>query len=228
MGGGRPRAKLFLDALVAARGTAIDAGNPATVAYVETLAIARALAAAWGTNQRLANQWDARRMTSMLSRWERIFAIRRDPDDSDVVRRRRVELAQARVGRAAILTTIRAELVGALGEFFVAVEFLSVANAVITVPDGSYPFGVVVPTMPWSSTVSQILIRVQNPGTAEHEFYEAIGLISDLIEPLIPAWATWLWYRAPQFGAPFDVPGGPSAGGFYLDERNLNESVFRV
>ena len=36
------------------------------------------------------------------------------------------------------------------------------------------------------------------------------------------------WYRAPELGTPITVSGGPSAAGFYLDERNLNESVFDV
>ena len=227
MGGGTPRTKRILESLIAARGTAIAVGDRTSVAYVETLAVARALAAAWSTNQRLANQWDARRMTSLLERWESIFAIRSHPDASDASRRHLIELAQARVGRAALLTTISAELTDALGAKFVAVEFISVANAIITAPDGTYPYGIVVADMPWSSTVSQILIRVQATAD-ETDFYDSVGLIADRLDSLIPAWANWTWYRAPEFGAPSDVVGGPGAGGFYLDERNLNESVFRV
>lgn len=228
MGGGKPRVKLIFDALAAARGTAINASDPTTIAYVETLAVARAIAAAWGTNERLSYQWDPWRMSpAMLARWERIFALQVSPNDDISVRRARLARAQTRVGRGALLTTIQNELSDALGAVLVGVEFVTPTNAVVTVPDPGYPFGVVVPGAPWSSSAAKILVRVQAPaGYSEADFYNAVGLISERLEPLIPAWSTWDWYRAPQVGAPITVAGGPSAAGFYLDERNLNESVF--
>ncbi len=230
MGGGKPRVRLILEALAGARGTAIDAANPTTTAYVETLAVARAISAAWDTNERLAYQWDARRMSpAMLNRWEVIFALPVGVNDDLATRRGRLARAQARVGRGALLTTIQNELADALGPVFVAVEFISPSNAVITVPAGGYPFGIVVAGAPWSSTAARILIRVQAPpGYSEADFYAAIGLIGARLEPLIPAWSVWDWYRAPEFGAAINVAGGPSAAGLYLDERNLDESVFDV
>ncbi len=228
MGGGKPRVRLILEALAGARGTAIDAARSTTTAYVETLAVARAVSAAWDTNKRLAYQWDASRMSpAMLKRWEAIFALRVGVDDDLATRRGRLARAQARVGRGALLTTIQSELTDALGDIFVAVEFISPANAVITVPDVGYPFGIVVAGAPWSSSAAKILLRVQAPqGYSEADFYAAVGLIGARVEPLMPAWSVWDWYRAPEFGAPINVVGGPSAAGFYLDERNLNESVF--
>lgn len=228
MGGGTPRAKLIFDALVAARGTAIAAGDPNTTAYVETLAIARAISSAWGTNERLSNQWDARRMTSMISRWEVIFNLRSHPDDRAETRRHQIELAQARVGRGALLTTITAELSDAVGDKFVGVEFISVPNAVLTMPSAAYlfPGGLVIPGAPWSSSVAHLLVQLTATGT-ESDFYDAIGIVADRLEPLLPAWTTWDWYRAPAGGVPLIVNGGPQAGGFYLDdEHNLDNNVF--
>jgi len=227
MGGGKSRVKLIFDSLVAARGTAINAGDSTTVAYVETMAVARAIAAAWNTNQRLANQWDARRMSpAMLVRWERIFALTPDVADSLVIRRARVAQAQARVGTAALYTVILSELTEVLGSVLVAIEFISPTVAHVNAPAGA-PFGAVNPHVPWSSTVAHILVRVQVPtGYADRDFYDAVSLIAGRLEPLLPAWATWNWYRAPETGAPIVVSGGPSAGGFYLDERNLDSSVF--
>lgn len=228
MGGGTPRVRLIFQALAAARGTALNASDPSTAASVETLAVARQISAAWDTNDRLALQWDARRMSpAMLTRWEKIYAITPDPADDLVTRRARLAKAQARVGRAAILTALSADLQEALGAVFIALEFISPDNAVITVPDVSYPFGLVVPGSPWSSTASSILVRVEQPaGYSAGDFYEAVGRIANVLEPAIPSWVTWHWYRAPEFGAPINVVGGPSAAGFYLDERNLNNSVF--
>ncbi len=230
MGGGKSRVKLIFDALASARGTSIDATNPETIAYVETLAVARAIAGVWNTNQRLSFQWDARRMSpAMLERWETIYGISPGVDDELATRRGRVARAQARVGRGALYTAIYNELTDALGAFFVSIDFISPTNAVVTVPAGGYPFGTVVDGFPWLSTVAHILVRVVCPtGYSEHEFYEAVGLMAERLEPLLPAWTTWDWYRAPETGAPVAVVGGPSAGGFYLDERNLNESVFDV
>lgn len=229
MGGGRPRTKLIFDALASSRGTGIAATDPTTTAYVETLAVSRAIAAGWGTNQRLANQWDAARVTTFITRWESVFGITPTPGDSDVVRRARIATAQARVGQDSIHNVVQAELATALGSVLVAVEFISVANAVIHVPDGTYPFGTAGADAPWYSTVAHVLVRVTKPtGYRESDFYDAVAKIPEVLDGLLPAWVTVDWYRAPEIGAPIAVAGGPSAAGFYLDERNLNESVFDV
>jgi hypothetical protein len=229
MGGGTPIAKTIVDQLARARGTAVNASDPSTVAYLETLAIGRAIAAAWSTNERLANQWDALRMTDMLPRWEKIFRLRPRPTDTLVDRRQAVARAQARVGLETIHSTVTTALSTVLGPVFVAVEFLDSSLAIITVPDGTYPFGVVVDGVPWSSSVGTVLVRVERPnGYSEGDFYEAVGKISELLDDMLPADVDFLWYRAPETGASVNVPGGPSAAGFYLDERNLNESVFDV
>jgi hypothetical protein len=227
LGGGKPRAKVILDSLNRGRGTGLDVSQSSPV-YCDNLVAARAIAAAWGTNQRLANIWDSKRMTgSTISRWEKIRAVTPTPGDSDGVRRARLAAIEALAGlnptRAALTTLLSA----ALGSFFVALEYISVANAVINVPNGSYPFGTPNTAVPWSSTVANILVRLRKPvGATEGQFYAAAGLVGQTLDPVIPAWVTFTWYRAPTIGAPVNVTGGPSAGGFYLDEVNLDNEAF--
>ncbi len=78
-------------------------------------------------------------------------------------------------------------------------------------------------------TVAHILVRIQKPaGATEAMFYEAAGKVAPALDPLVPAWVTFDWYRAP-LSTPINVVGGPSAGGFYLDdEHNLDNNVFDV
>jgi hypothetical protein len=226
-GGGTPKAKTFLGAMNAARGTAYDTTTGSAV-YVENLAIARAIARAWETNERLGNLWDARRMgTDMVVRWERIYELTPTPSDTWTDRRNRIEVVQAAVGEASLTSRIATLLANALGPVFVAVEAIGVGVANIGVPDGTFPFGNVVPGYPWFSTVNHLLIRVTQPANYRaDQFYAAVGQVFDILDPMLPAHLTFDWYRAPEVGAPVSVPGGPSAAGFYLDERNLDESVF--
>jgi hypothetical protein len=229
-GGAKPKAKVFLDAMTAARGTAYDAATPTTAVYIENLAIARAIARAWDTNEGLGNIWNARRMgVEMLERWERIYALAVDPDDTLDLRRGRLEVLQLAIGQASIASQIATLLTNALGSVFVAVETIGVGVANIGVPDGSFPFGVVISGCPWFSTVNHLLIRVTQPtGYRDDQFYDAVARIFEIVDPMLPSHMTFDWYRAPQSGTPVVVAGGPSAAGFYLDERNLDESVFDV
>src|SRR5947207_12419692 len=71
-GGGRRRLEFILDALVAADlGEVGLDSTPGTISWIECLALARMLDAAWGTNVRGSNEFDMRRVQSMLSRWEK-------------------------------------------------------------------------------------------------------------------------------------------------------------
>jgi uncharacterized protein YmfQ (DUF2313 family) len=227
MGGGKPTAVLLAESLAAARGTALAASNPTTAVYVETVAIARAIAAAWATNERLGHQWDARRMTDMLPRWEKIYGLSPSPDDSLNARRLAVEKAQQRVGQAAIPANVQQALIDALGDVFVALEYLTPTAATIHVPDGTYPFGTVAAGFPWYSTVARVFVLVVQPDEQpDRDFYAAVGRVVEILDPLLPAYMTFDWYRAPQVGAPISILGGPTRAGFYLDERNVNESIF--
>lgn len=228
-GGGKPRAKIFRDAIATGRGTAYskDAG---TAVAVENLAIGRAIARAWDTNERLGNIGNAQRMgVEMLERWEAIYSLNVGPDDTLATRRARLEVLQAAIGQASLLSYLTTLLIAALGPVFVAVETIDPSIANIGVPDGTYPFGNVVPGYPWFSTVNHILIRVTQPvGYRDDQFHDAVAQVFEIVDPMLPSHMTFDWYRAPELGAPIAVAGGPSAAGFYLDERNLDESVFDV
>lgn len=231
-GGGRPRLRVVHDALNAARGSALDADNSSTVVWVENMAYARAITFdGYGQNDRLALQWDPYRMTAFLSRWERIFKIRPAPDATDRERRDALVRAFQRVLDA---DAIHDRLVNALrqevGDYFVDVEYISYANAVINVPDATYPWGTPNAAVPWSSTTAHYLILLEKPANAsEGDFYAAAGKVAPIADRIIPAWCTFDWYRAPAAGPAVSVSGGPSRGGFYLDdEHNLDNNVFDV
>lgn len=227
---GKPLLEVVHQSLNAARGAAFDTDSETSIAAVETMAWARALAYdGWELNARLGHQWDARRTTDMLPRWERIFKIRPRPDATDRERRNELVLRWERFGgvsNQARLTTVLSE---ALGDYFVAVEYISLAEAAVRVPDAAYPWGAVTPGYPWGSTVAHILVKLQKPsGATEAQFYEAAGKVVTLLDPIISAFVTVDWYRAP-LSTPVSVSGGPSAGGFYLDdEHNLDNNVFDV
>ena len=229
MGGGKPRLVYLLDSLNAQRGTAYDVTENSPI-YVENMAFARAFAELWSMNQRLANQWIPSRMTTCLSRWEAILGITPGASDTDTVRRERISTIFSRTGAIANRATLEVALSAALGSVFLAIEYISYANAVIHVPDGTYPWGTVATDIPWSSTVSHILIKTQKPsGYSEGEFYAAVGVIEEIMDAYVPSWVTWDWYRAPAAGVAVTVTGGPSAAGFYLDdEHNLDNAVFDV
>lgn len=221
------RIKSILDGLNRARGSAYDTTATSNV-YAENNATARVIADVFGVNQRLANQFDATRMTTNLSRWEKILNIIPAPTDSDTTRRARIASLFSRTGLSPFTSFLVPQLAALLGSVFVAVEFISYSNAVIHVPDGTYPWGTVAIGSPWSSTTAHLLVRVTSAGITEAAFQNSVGLIASLLDATLPAWATYDWYRAPQTGAPIAVTGGPSAAGFYLDERNLDNEVFDI
>ena len=207
------------------RGDAYDTSTTSNV-YAENGAIARVLNDIWSTNIRLSNQWDAARMTTNLPRWENILGIRPTPGDTDTTRRTRIAGLFARTGQSPFTSYLATQLAALLGPVFVAVEYISYANALITVPDGTYPWGTFVTGAPWSSTTAHILVRTQKPaGYRESDFRAAVGLIPPFMEASAPVWATFDWYRPGTVSV--NVVGGPSAGGFYLDDLpNLDYEVF--
>lgn len=231
-GGGRPRLRIIHDALNAARGTALDASNSSTVAWVENMALARAICFdGFGTNDRLSLQWDPDRMTDMLPRWEQILKLTPAPDADETTRRAEVRKRWERfIHAAALHSRVLTVLKEALGDVFVAVEYISYANANIHVPDASYPWGTVVTGILWTSTVAHVLVLLQRlPGYTDGDFYEQAAKVHLLLDGLLPAWCTVDWYHAPINSPAITVSGGPSRAGFYLDdEHNLDWSVFDV
>ena len=231
-GGGKPRLRVVHDSLNAARGSALDATNPDTVVWVENMAFARAIVLdGYGVNERLSLQWDPDRTTDMLARWEKIFRTTPSPSATAHERRQAIGRRLRRFVEAASLhSRLLRRLRDEVGEVFSAVEYISVDNAVIHVDGGGYPFGDIVDGAPWSSTVAHILVLLEKPeGYSEQDFYNAAGKVGPAIDGLIPAWATFDWYRRPASGAAVAVSGGPSQGGFYLDnDHNLDNNCFDV
>jgi len=230
-GGGKPHLQVIHEALNAQRGTAFDP-VALSVVSLENMAIARAICFdGWGTNQRLAQQWDPRRTTDMLPRWEKIFGIRPDPSASFADRREELTLRWQRFGALATHARIETELRERLGEYFVQVEYLSLGVASVYVPGAGYPWGTQLAGV-WSSTVAHILVLTQKPeGASEGQFYDAVAQVYPILDAIVPAWVTFDWYRTPVgvYGTPVDVPGGPSQAGFYLDQdHNLDNHVLDV
>ncbi len=235
-GGGRRRIKYILDSLNAQMGTGFDTSEMSTN-YLENLATARLLSAMWSTNQRLANQFDSRRMTTCLPRHEKILAIRPKRTDSNTVRRARIAELEAREGKACLFSVMVDTLTTKLGAYFVSLDTIGISIAVITVPDGTYPWGSVLAGAPWSSTIDHLLVRMQKPaGATEADFYGQAARVVAILGPILPAWVTVDWYRAPSgatngaiVAAPILVTDGPTGAGFYLDdEHNLDNNIFDV
>lgn len=226
LGGGRPRVQVVLDGLNADRGDAYNATDRTTTVYVENMAIARAISAAWGTNARLGAIWDANRMSEdILERWEHIFALAPSASDDETTRRDALATKLTAVGSPSIGGILTTALSAALGSAFVAVEHIDYSAASINVPDGTYPWGSV-GASPWSSTVAHILVRMQKPaGWTEGQFYAAAAKVGVVLDPALPAWTTFDFYRPGPISSA--VAGGPSAAGFYLDDAaNLDNEIF--
>lgn len=217
-------------ALNTARGSAYEPAVGSLV-WLENMAWARALTFdGWGLNQRAANQADPYRTTDMLQRWENIFGIRSTRTLTDAERRVALVRRWQRFGALASNSKLVTALQDELGEFFGAVEYISLSNAIVVSPDASYPWGVQVDGIPWMSTVAHILVLLVKPaGATEAEFYAAAGKVIPILDPLVPWYVTIDWYRESACHAGIAVPGGPSKAGFWLDcPHNLDNNVFDV
>lgn len=225
--GGKPLLQIVHESLNAQRGAAFDTENEKSIASVENMAYARAIVYdGWELNARLGHQWDARRTTDMLPRWERIFKINVAPGASERARRAVLLERWQRFGGVTNHARMTTALQRALGSYFVAVEYIDADHVVHYVPDNTYPWGTVVDGVPWGSTAARILVRLQKPpGATEAQFYEAAGKVVTTLDPIVSAFVTFDWYRAPEPGPPINE-GGLSAAGFYLDqEANLDNHV---
>lgn len=226
-GGGRPMLQVILDSINSSMGTGYIP-DPTSIVYVRNLALAKVILQAWSTNQRLANNGNPSTLTTLLTRWEHILALPVDPSLSDVARRARALELWSRNGQAFDTQYLTDKVSGLLGPVFVAIEFISYANAVVHSPDGTYPWGTQTAGYPWYSTVAHILIRTQKPtGWNEGQYRAAVGKANALLDAIVPAWVTWTAYHPPEGRSPTNTPGGPSAGGIFCDTPNtLDYCVF--
>lgn len=203
----------ILEGLNAAHGTAYDVSEGSNV-YVENAAYADAIVGIWETNQRIANEVDPLRMTSMLPRWERIMRI--VPADGVTTPARRREIAR-RWARNGVVTTdqnLFDEVRDVIGNVLVAIEYDSSGTAT-----SFWPSGTPSSTTPWYSTTSNARLHVEpTAGMTDPEFYIEVGKAIDVFDARLPAWATVMWWRN-------DLITG--VRGFYLDRAvNLDNCAF--
>lgn len=228
LGGGKPRYITILEGLVAsyeAKGYTVD---PDSILFARCVAAAREIEASWSTSARLGHSRDPWRMSlETLERWERMLKLPRRRTDTEAVRRARLANNFSLVGLPAITSLLQAQAALTVGTRLVALEYIPIALARVTVPSASYPIGIVVPRAPWSSTVCHVLFLCQKlAGDSESSFYEAMGQLTAAVDAILPAWMGFAWYREPV-STPIAVAGGPTKAGFYLDdEHNLDNNIF--
>jgi hypothetical protein len=226
-GGNTSPIKAILDSLNLQMGTGYNTDINSSV-YVQNYAIARAIWSAWALNNMLSLQGQPLKMTAFLNRVEKYLSLPMDPSLNDTQRRQRIQAVYAKRGQDVDQQFITDGLIAAMDGVFVQLEFISFANAVIHVPDGTYPWGTVADGFPWYSTVQHILILTQKPTNwSEGQYREAVGRGSQFIDPVLPADCTYTFYHAPEGRVAINTPGGPSMAGFYLDTPNsLDYNVF--
>lgn len=226
-GGGTPNLKRIVDSLNAQRGSAYDTDQTSNI-YAENMAFARAINCAWSDNARLANQWDANRMTDFLSRWEKIFGIYVLDGDSDVERRARIAVSFLRINQQPGYQAVYDIIYDLLGsDVFVGIVHTTSAAgvngpAVVWTPAGHNvgshdPDGIV----NWYSNIAHVLIQIQLPSyMPQYELDGKISKLGPVLDSFLPAWVTWDWFM--------NIHTSGTVKGFYLDETNLNVEVFDV
>lgn len=214
LGGGKSTAQAVYESLNIGLGTAFDTSDASTVT-AETSADARTIASLWSANARLANQWDPRRMTDMLARWEAIMGVR--PRSTDSANRRRARLTAKFLALGGdTFGTLDEICESILGDVFIQLERTALADSHSNWPGGSPPQ----PDM-WSSSVAHLLVRVVRPqdlgGLTLGEMFERLNELMATLHDYCASWMTIDW----GWNADNDTPG------FYLDEEmNLDGQTF--
>lgn len=230
-GGGVPTLQTILAAFNAARGDAIDTSEDGIV-YAENEAIARMILIAWEQNQRFANQFDPKRMTDFLPRWERIFFVTPLPEATETERRLVIAERFLRFGLIPDRQTLTDRATAAIPDFFVSYETIAIADArqwtLPGWPAGPPPamrlFHTVDSDPSWYSTTAHVLFQLSSPTTAtQGVFREEVGELHITLDAFLPAWVTWDWFTTD--------PSAPGVHGFYfhdtaVDFHNLDYEVF--
>lgn len=237
-GGGTPALRRIVESLGEARGTAYDSTQDSNV-YPENFAVARALAECWSNNQRMANQWDAQRMTEFIPRWEAILGLYPAAGETDDQRRARIQTHLLRFSETGVYQTVYDTLLAILGsDVFVGI----VHTTSDATPSGS-PLEANGPAQVWTpsdwsvgqhdatgavnfySNIAHILIEVTQPrGMTDGEFYDLVAKINPVLDNLLPAWVTWDWFRRAHNGQKgFYLDGDPVVTGTLV---NLDNEAF--
>jgi hypothetical protein len=214
-GGGKSNQQIIYESLNAGLGSGLDTSDASTVT-AETSADARAIAAVWSANARLQNQWDPRRMTDFLGRWETIFAIRPHRSDSDNARRYRLVPKFLALG-AELYATTDEICTAFLGAEYLGLEYTSLADS-----HSNWIGGTPSNLTRWDSTCAHILVRVTRYNLittmTQHEYFTKLSELWNFLRDLNSAWSEtdWAW----------DGVTGP---GFFFDEDwNFDGEAFDV
>lgn len=226
-GGGTPALKIILESINAQMGSGYNTDHTSIV-YVRNLALAKGVRSAWSLNRRLANQGFPMRLTTLLERTERMYGLPIDPSLNNNQRRQRIEDIENRRGESADFQFVNDGMDRIMGPVFGALEFITLADAVVHSPDGTYPWGTVVEGYPWYSTLDHLLVYTIKPsGWNEGQYRKVVGDANAFLDAVLPAWMTWTVYHVAEGHAGTSVNGAPSHGGFFLDTPNaLDYNVF--
>lgn len=218
----KPLLQIVFESLAAQRGSAYDQ-TVSSIVGIELMAQARAITFdGYGTNQRLANQFNPQKMTAdgLLPRWERIFNVPPLPGDTEPVRRSRVAAAFARVGMANVHQAIVDALTAVMPALFSGTILYQGPNTATSIWPGAANNTT---TVPWYSTIDHISIQLSVPaayqgvtGGVNALWWAAVGAGNNALDVLLPAWITWSFFILSSHGTAC----------FYLDEPDLDLSVF--
>lgn len=228
-GGGVPRLQRIVESLQVQRGP-LYSTNPKSAVGIENNAYARVIDRdVYGTNERLANQFDPRRTTAdgLMSRWERVFDLTPATGATEPARRAAIVAAWQRFilnndaqGLSDTITGVLGQP-SAPGSLLVTIGYVSPAAAISWWPINPNPFPDAYQPTPWYSTIAYIPIKVTQPAAMnDADFAAAMNEATTTLDGLLPSWVTFAWWTT-------DTTAG--ADGFYLDTpQNMWRDAFDV
>lgn len=153
---------------------------------LELVAVSRALTALWGACESLGNQFDPNRITSFLSRWEKILGIIPNPSLSQQERQNELAFRMRYRGNPTI-SSIHNFLSEILGEVFIEI-----------LPRDNTADGYTHSTNPWFSKISSLPIRIYQPaGMSDADFSRMRNTYKRYLSEFAPAYIT---YHTGRFG----------------------------
>ena len=225
-GGGRRNIEFILDHLLQSdvQEVGLDVTHGSCV-WVEEVATARAINSAQNTNERGANEFDPRRMQSMLPRWETIFGVVPPLNSTLPLRRKAITFKFNALGKSPTPGQIMDDLTYLAttsdGEstIFVGITNTSSATGPSYFPGSSFPNPYVIggatvvgSLVDWWSAVLNVCVNVVMPaGMSETVYNDLIGAMSSYLDGTLPAWCTFCFAQST---------------GFFLDQANLSVEAF--
>lgn len=194
------------------------ANESGKVNVADDLAAARLIAAADRFIDRRLNQIDPMKLsTEMVVRWETILAITPPYQATWYDRRRAIASRQLRntlIQRGDIDRLVE----DAFAPWDTALHFIDKADAVVYWPAGTWTADLF-----WYSTVATVVVEyVVSATTTQDEIDQRVSACTEALDELLPAWTRFSFSQTQDYGV--------NAGlfGFYLDQPNLDVSVFSI